>query len=599
LSGWTRAGVTAGLLTGALIPAWAVEPAKLTGTLLGRVASASGVPQMGATIVLYNRHDRPVGRSLTNETGAFGFDLLVPDLYSIRVSLASFVPAMKKNIAVQPGMRSFLNVHLASVLSSIELVYMAPGQGAIMSEDWKWVLRSATSTRPVLRMLPRIDISDPAARRRTQTAVFSDTRGLLKLSAGEGGSVSALENQPDLGTAFAVATSVFGANHVQLSGNVGYASDAGMPTAGFRTSFSREASGGVIPEVNVTMRQVFLPARVGGAFVSGRQEGIPALRTMSVSMLDQRDLGEGISLQYGASLESVSFVHRLNYASPFARLSWDFGEMGSFQFGYSSGVPPAELLFDRDDPEAGLQQHLAALALFPRVSLRGGDVRVQPTENFEMGYRRQVGSRAIGLGVYRESVANAAMPMAAPGGLYSSGDLLPDLASSSSVFNIGGYRRSGVTASLSQALGENLNVTISAGQGGALEASRQQLTTSNPDELRGSLRRTSRHWVAARFSGTAPRAGTRFATSYQWTDYRTINRPHLYLTQRTTPELGWNVHLRQPIPALNIFSARMEASAELRNLLAQGYLPVTAGDGRRLLLIQSPRAVRGGLSFIF
>jgi hypothetical protein len=40
-------------------------------------------------------------------------------------------------------------------------------------------------------------------------------------------------------------------------------------------------------------------------------------------------------------------------------------------------------------------------------------------------------------------------------------------------------------------------------------------------------------------------------------------------------------------------------SAELRNLLAQGYLPVSSPDGRRLWLIQLPRAVRGGISFIF
>ena len=55
----------------------------------------------------------------------------------------------------------------------------------------------------------------------------------------------------------------------------------------------------------------------------------------------------------------------------------------------------------------------------------------------------------------------------------------------------------------------------------------------------------------------------------------------------------------QPLPALSLWSARLEASAELRNLLAQGYLPVSTIDGRKLYLIQNPRAVRGGLSFIF
>ncbi len=43
---------------------------------------------------------------------------------------------------------------------------------------------------------------------------------------------------------------------------------------------------------------------------------------------------------------------------------------------------------------------------------------------------------------------------------------------------------------------------------------------------------------------------------------------------------------------------RREATAELRSGLGQGYLPITEG-GQHVLLIQSPRALRGGLSFIF
>jgi hypothetical protein len=33
--------------------------------------------------------------------------------------------------------------------------------------------------------------------------------------------------------------------------------------------------------------------------------------------------------------------------------------------------------------------------------------------------------------------------------------------------------------------------------------------------------------------------------------------------------------------------------------MAEGYLPLTTPDGQRILLIHAPRAVRGGLSFIF
>jgi hypothetical protein len=43
----------------------------------------------------------------------------------------------------------------------------------------------------------------------------------------------------------------------------------------------------------------------------------------------------------------------------------------------------------------------------------------------------------------------------------------------------------------------------------------------------------------------------------------------------------------------------MEAVADLRNMLAQGYLPLAVAGGRRMVLMQTPRVFRGGLSFIF
>jgi len=38
---------------------------------------------------------------------------------------------------------------------------------------------------------------------------------------------------------------------------------------------------------------------------------------------------------------------------------------------------------------------------------------------------------------------------------------------------------------------------------------------------------------------------------------------------------------------------------DLRNLLAQGYVPVIAPDGHTVYLMQSARSVRGGLAFTF
>ena len=93
-------------------------------------------------------------------------------------------------------------------------------------------------------------------------------------------------------------------------------------------------------------------------------------------------------------------------------------------------------------------------------------------------------------------------------------------------------------------------------------------------------------------------SGTRVITSYGWNDFSALLPAHLSLTGKSYQDMGWNVYVRQPLPGFPGMRGRLEATAELRNLLAQGYLPITA-EGRKAVLTNSPRAVRGGLSFIF
>lgn len=578
-------------------PAASPVPLKLSGGISGVVKSAAGVPQMGALVILYNRSDRPIQRTLTDEKGQFTFDSLLPDVYSIRVTLATFLPALKRNIAVQPGMQSLLEVNLASVFSSIELVGMAPGPVALISEEWKWVLRGPRDTRPVLRVLPEVA---KAPVRQKVSAAANRTRGMVKVSGGDEGTVSTLGAEPDLGTAFALATTLFGVNHVQFAGNVGYSMETSAPVAAFRTSFRRELPGGAAPQLGVTMRQLELPVRAGAgqALLAGQRAGLPPLRSLSATLYDRNSLTEGLMLEYGAALDSVAFFDRLNYLSPFARLSYDGGPGGLLQFSYASGTPPAELLHTGLENTAEFEQDLALLALFPRISLRGGRAQVQRAASYEAGYRVRVGSRTLSAAAYRETVSNAALTLATPSGLTSGSDLLPDLFTRGWVLNAGVVRRTGYTASVTQHLGENLEVTLSVASSGALTAARTALDRGDSEELRSILRPGRRHSVTARVAGVAPGTGTRFVTSYQWASLDSVIPPHVYMTQPLRESVGLNVLVRQPIPAFGALPGRLEASAELRNALAQGYVPLNFG-GRKAFLVHTPRSVRGGLSFIF
>src|SRR5229473_5964270 len=268
---WVTSLGTATLLVAGLLcivsPSFAVAPAKLSGGITGIVKDGVGVPQMGATVLLFNRQDRLSARGLTDEKGNFSFLSLAPTVYSLRVSLRSFVPVFRDNIVVQPGVRSVLNVNLNTLFSSIQLVTPPPGERALMTDDWKWVLRSASATRPILRILPNFDPNFDPDHPRRGTAVFSETRGLVRLSGGDGGQVTGYGNEADLGTAFAVATSLFGNNQVAISGNLGYTAQSGMATAGFRTSYKRDL-GGISPVVSLTMREMVIP-RITDAMAGG------------------------------------------------------------------------------------------------------------------------------------------------------------------------------------------------------------------------------------------------------------------------------------------------------------------------------------------
>jgi hypothetical protein len=575
--------------------ALAVSPIQLSGAITGIVTDSGGIPQMGAAVMLFNKQERLFQKVFTNDRGEFRFAGLFPDLYTVRVSLGTFIPAVRNRILVQAGKGSMLNVSLNSLFSSIQISYPAGDSKTVMSDDWKWILRTASSTRPVLRFVPGLNPADPTANTR-RSALFSGTRGILKVSAGDSGATAGTYSSADLGTAFALATSLFGNHMLQVAGNLGYGSATGVPTAAFRTSYRGSASV-ASPEVSLTMRQLYFPGRIGSAFTGG-DGGTPMLRTMAVSFDDRTQLSDNVRLQYGFSLDSVSFLSHLNYFSPYARLVYDAGANGKFDLALTSGNARGDLAGESTQgPDAELQHDIAALSMFPRISLRGARPKVQRGENVEVGYTVKASSRTFRISAYREAVRNAALTMAASDGLYGGGDILPDLFSGSSIFNAGNYQSTGYSASVTQAIGEHISASLIYGAIGALTAHTTEIESADPDELRAMIRAGRRHAATARIAATSPWSGTHLIASYQWTDHRWLAPGQLYSTQSVRPLPGLNVYVRQPIPT-GFLPWRMEATADLRNMLAQGYLPLTVA-GQSVTLVQTPRSFRGGLAFIF
>lgn len=586
---------------------FAAVSGSLTGSIAGSVRDNAGRPQLGAAVFLLNHQERVIQRVLTDEHGEFRLLGLLPNLYSVKVSLASFVPALKKDILVQPGMRSILAVNLNTLFSSIQLSYPTLENGSVMSDDWKWVLRSASSTRPVMRLVDQsgtdaegdaiAGLSPAAPGESTRTAVFSGTHAVLRVSAGDSSLNDITANEAAMGTAFALSTSVYGNSNLKFSGNVAYGPQTGAPSTAFSTSYSRNMAGGS-PEVSVTMRQLYMPGHFAAA-IAGQDASVPALRTMSLAFDDHARIGDNLTVQYGFALDCVSFVGHLNYLSPYARLDYELSEGSDLEFAYTAGNAQPGLSGPDEQQDEDLQRGLNSLALYPRISMLNGQSKVQRGQEYEVGYSRKIRSRTYRVSAYSETVSNLALTMVAPAGMFSGADVLPDIFSGNSIFNAGTFASAGYSGGVTQNLGENVSATMIYTSTGALTTDGHELVSNSPDELRSMIRAGRRQAATTRINITSPWTGTHLVASYQWAlgaNQGWIEPGNLYSTSSLHTLPGLNVYIRQPIPG---FGGRIEATADLRNLLAQGYLGLNAAQNQRILLVENPRTIRGGLSFTF
>src|SRR2546427_9840090 len=134
------------IVVGSVIP---VSAASKPGAISGYVRNSAGAPQMGAAVEVLGSafHSFKV---FTDENGFYSASGVIPGVYSLKVSAASFLPALRERVALRAGASVVVNVTLNTLFEAIQI---GPMRGPGDDDDWKWVLRSSAN-RPILRMLP-------------------------------------------------------------------------------------------------------------------------------------------------------------------------------------------------------------------------------------------------------------------------------------------------------------------------------------------------------------------------------------------------------------------------------------------------------------
>ncbi len=580
----------------------------VTGALLGSVMDASGTPQMGATVLLLNKYERQIAKTITTPDGRFAFASLPADIYSVRVSLASFLPVSRDRVAVKAGVNSILRIHLATLFSSIEVSYSWPA-GA-MTDDWKWVLRSSPAIRPITRFMPG-DLSQ-SSKSAIRPRIFSGTHAMVTVSGGEGGLIDSDSATSDLGTGFALSTNVLGKNQLQLAGSYGQNGFAGPAAMGLCAIYSRNADAGLLstpPEITLSVSQLGLAGPQSGAGQFGGGVGIPSsiplLRTMSLSFYNTADPLDNVHIEYGMTGESVDYLQHTSRVSPFARVTVSAGAAGQLVAAFSDGGRPDELSAHQQSQAAEVQPPnddllgaVNALARLPQVSVRDGELELQRTQNYELGYSKTSGLRTYAASAFIEDVSNGRLNVDGDLSPLQANDLLSDGVSRTSTYNVGSYRRSGYLASVDQRVRDTMDLALAYGRMGGFTGDPAGLWNDSGSQQR-FLYRGSYNVASGNLRAIAPLTGTKFSANYGWVEHGAIIPSHVFTTQNTYLAPGLNLLVRQPLPSFLGIPGRLELTADLRNMLAQGYIPLPTADGRRLLVVQAPRSIRGGLNFVF
>jgi hypothetical protein len=322
---------------------------------------------------------------------------------------------------------------------------------------------------------------------------------------------------------------------------------------------------------------------------------------MSLSIYEVADPLDNLHLEYGMTGESVDYLQHTSRISPFARATLNLKGAGEVIASYSDGGRPDELsahqqyqnASDVENASDDLINTVNTLARLPQLSDRNGRLELQRTQSYELGYNKTAGSRTFAMSAFYEDVSNGRINVAGDLSPLDVNDLLSDGVSKTSTYNIGHYDRTGYLASINQRVNDSIDLAVAYGRVGGFTADANGL----PQEK--FLAEKNHNLASANLEARIPHSGTRISANYGWVDSSAVIPRHVFTTQNMYTSPGLNVMLRQPLPSFFGMPGRLELTGDLRNLLAQGYLPLASGDSGRLLVVQAPRAIRGGLNFIF
>jgi len=577
-----RLRILGALILTVMVSSFAANPAAaqakpVPGKLAGVVRDAAGTPQMGASVELISEVlGIAASRSfLTNTQGMFRGDKLAPGFYTVRVTLAGFLPTLEKHIRVSSDVTTVVRIELESMFTSLDQLRRMPSSSTAEVDDWKWVLRSASTMRPVLEWVDHDTLSGSTVAGEAGGPHAPKMRMEFTDGARRPTSASSIASSP--ATAVAYDQQLGGTSRMILAGQVSYDGDA--PAGGIATVWLPTGTLGAGPHTALVLREAKL-GPIGPTFRGIRFDQGGALA-----------LGDRTVLRYGGEYVLVGLGAAASSLRPRAELNVRLTDDWSTALVFAS-MPngPGPLEANEALPGGALAAALNELDAFPALLWRQGRPVLQNGLHEEVSAERKTGTRGK-LQITGFHDDNRHVAVFGRGSDLPTTDYFQDNFSTGFAYDGGSSSSWGTRVAFREKLDGDVEVTAVYSFGGAL-------TPSDDADglLRDALRTAQRHSLGAGISAKVPRLGTRVQAGYKWVNGITVSSVDSYGESLFQMDPYLHLIVRQPLPKFAL--GRWEAMADCNNLLAQGYVSTNSRDGR-VALVPAFRTFRGGLSVQF
>jgi hypothetical protein len=506
---------------------------------------------------------------LTNVRGVFASNSLPPGFYTARVTLAGFLPSIEQHIRVSANLTTLVRVELESLFSSLDTLRRQPVPSTD-SDDWKWVLRSAGSMRPVLQWGSQQKV------RGVLEDASAGPRALLELATGGGqpGLLSDLGGAP--GTAFAYDQRLGGVGRLLLASRMSY--DEGL-AAGLAAVWLPAGSFAAGPHSSLVLQESRLGSN-GEAFRGLRLEhgGVLGLGDRTTVRYSGEYVVVGLNSTASAVRPQVAMTVRLRGGWKATALVASGTEQTATE---SSGSP--------ETVSGSLRAAVNELNAFPVVLVRDGHAVLAGGWHEELAAQKRVGrGGTLQLAAMHDDDSHTAV---FGRGAVNQLQFLQDVSSGGFAYDGGTSRSWGARVAWQQKLSNNVEVAAIYAYAGALAPMGSPQT-----ELRDGLDMKYFNSLGGDVSARLPKTRTHLRAEYKWVGGPAVSRLDPFGDSLFQTDPYFSLQVRQPLPKFG--PGRWEASAECQNLFAQGYVTMASHDGN-VILVPALRSFRGGVSLQF